>query len=90
MPGDGPFVWIRDQSAPGGFWHAPEGGMCVNAFLFVRRGRDILLGKYADHPAWDELAGLRLASANLAMSKPGPVTNAAMPARPSMPGIATP
>jgi ADP-ribose pyrophosphatase YjhB (NUDIX family) len=58
MPGDGPFVWIRDQSSPRGFWHAPEGGMCVNAFLFVRKGPDILLGKYADHPAWDELAGL--------------------------------
>lgn len=32
--------------------------MCVNAFLFVRRGSMILLGKYADHPKWDELAGL--------------------------------
>lgn len=32
--------------------------MCVNAFLFVRRGSKILLGKYGDHPKWDELAGL--------------------------------
>lgn len=32
--------------------------MCVNAFLFVRKDSQILLGKYADHPAWDELAGL--------------------------------
>lgn len=58
MPGDGPFLWIRDQSSPLGFWHPPEGGMCVNAFLFVRRDSKILLGKYADHPKWDELAGL--------------------------------
>lgn len=58
MTGDGPFLWIRDQSSPLGFWHAPEGGMCVNAFLFVRRGSKILLGRYADHPKWDELAGL--------------------------------
>ncbi len=58
MPGDGPFLWIRDQSSPYGFWHAPPGGMCVNAFLFVRKGPEILLGKYADHPKWDALAGL--------------------------------
>ncbi len=58
MPGDGPFLWIRDQSSPLGFWHPPEGGMCVNAFLFVQDDHRILLGKYADHPAWDELAGL--------------------------------
>ncbi len=58
MPGDGPFLWLRDQSSPYGFWHTPEGGMCVNAFLFVRKGSKILLGKYADHPRWDELAGL--------------------------------
>ena len=58
MPGDGPFLWIRDQSSPLGFWHPPEGGMCVNAFLFVRRDGKILLGKYADHPKWEELAGL--------------------------------
>jgi ADP-ribose pyrophosphatase YjhB (NUDIX family) len=32
--------------------------MCVNAFVFVRQGPKILLGKYADHPKWDELAGL--------------------------------
>ncbi len=58
MPGDGPFLWIRDQSSPLGFWHAPEGGMCINAFLFVRKGHQILLGKYADDPKWEELAGL--------------------------------
>jgi len=32
--------------------------MCVNAFLFVKRGSHILLGKYADDPKWEELAGL--------------------------------
>ncbi len=58
MPGDGPFLWLRDQGSPWGFWHAPEGGMCVNAFLFVRRDSKILLGKYADDPKWEELAGL--------------------------------
>ncbi len=58
MLGDGPFLWIRDQSSPFGFWHPPAGGLCINAFLFVRRGDGILLGKYADHPKWDELAGL--------------------------------
>ncbi len=58
VPGDGPFLWIRDQSSPMGFWHPPEGGLCVNAFVFVRRGSEILLGKYADDPRWDTLAGL--------------------------------
>jgi ADP-ribose pyrophosphatase YjhB (NUDIX family) len=32
--------------------------MCLSAFLFLRRGRTILLGKYADDPAWGRLAGL--------------------------------
>lgn len=58
MPGDGPFVWIRDQASPYGFGHPPEGGMCVSTFLFVREGGKILLGTSADHPKWDALAGL--------------------------------
>lgn len=58
MPGDGPFVWIREGSSPFGYWHAPEGGFCLNVFLFVRRGKTILLGRYADDPKWGELAGL--------------------------------
>lgn len=58
MPGDGPFLWIRDHSSPYGFWHAPEGGFCLNVFLFVRDGPKILLGKYADDPKWEELTGL--------------------------------
>jgi ADP-ribose pyrophosphatase YjhB (NUDIX family) len=32
--------------------------MCVCAFLFVQRGGKILLGKYADDPAWERLTGL--------------------------------
>jgi len=58
MPGDGPFLWIRDRSSPSGFWHAPEGGFCLNVFLFVQNESKILLGKYGDHPAWETLAGL--------------------------------
>jgi ADP-ribose pyrophosphatase YjhB (NUDIX family) len=58
MPGDGPFLFLREGSSPHGFWHLPEGGMCLSAFLFVRDGTRILLGKYRDHPEWAELAGL--------------------------------
>jgi ADP-ribose pyrophosphatase YjhB (NUDIX family) len=32
--------------------------MCLSTFLFVRRGPRILLGKYADNPKWEELAGM--------------------------------
>jgi ADP-ribose pyrophosphatase YjhB (NUDIX family) len=32
--------------------------MCVSTFLFLRRGPKILLGKYADDPRWEDLAGL--------------------------------
>jgi ADP-ribose pyrophosphatase YjhB (NUDIX family) len=58
MPGDGPFLFLRDGSSPYGFWHLPDGGMCLSAFLFVRQGSRILLGKYRDRPEWAELAGL--------------------------------
>ncbi len=58
MPGDGPFLFLRDQGPPAGFWHTPPGGMCVSAFLFVRRGKKLLLGKYRDDPRWEQLAGL--------------------------------
>ena len=58
MPGDGPFLLLRDQSWPRAFWHPPEGGMCVNAFLFVTRDGKLLLGKYADVPEWEDLTGL--------------------------------
>jgi ADP-ribose pyrophosphatase YjhB (NUDIX family) len=32
--------------------------MCLSTFLFVKRGNRILLGKYADDPAWEKLMGL--------------------------------
>jgi ADP-ribose pyrophosphatase YjhB (NUDIX family) len=32
--------------------------MCLCVFLFVLSGEKILLGKYADHPAWENLAGM--------------------------------
>jgi ADP-ribose pyrophosphatase YjhB (NUDIX family) len=32
--------------------------MCLCAFLFVMSGGKILLGRYADHPAWEQLCGM--------------------------------
>ncbi len=58
MAGDGPFLWLSDTGPPTGFRRVPPGGMCLSAFLFVRRSDRILLGKYRDHPAWETLAGL--------------------------------
>lgn len=58
MPGEGPFLFLRENSSPYGFWRMPKGGMCVSAFLFVRRGGRILLGRYKEDPRWAELAGL--------------------------------
>ena len=58
MPGEGPFLWLSKSGPPAGFWDVPPGGMCVCAFLFVEQDGRILLGKYADDPKWEELAGL--------------------------------
>ncbi len=58
MDGDGPFLWLSESAPPSGFRRIPPGGMCLSAFLLLRRGRSILLGKYADDPAWGRLAGL--------------------------------
>lgn len=58
MPGEGPFLWLSKSGPPAGFWSLPPGGMCVCAFLFVKRDGKILLGKYADDPKWEELVGL--------------------------------
>ncbi|TLZ50814.1 MAG: NUDIX hydrolase [Methanobacteriota archaeon] len=58
MPGEGPFLWLSKNGPPAGFWSLPPGGMCLSAFLFVKQGGKILLGKYADDPRWEELAGL--------------------------------
>lgn len=58
LSGEGPFLWLSKSGPPAGFWQLPPGGMCVCAFLFVRRGGKILLGKYRDDPRWEALAGL--------------------------------
>ena len=58
MPGTGPFLWLMRHAPPSGFQQLPPGGMCVCAYLFVTRDRQILLGKYADDPRWEALAGL--------------------------------
>lgn len=58
MAGDGPFLWLSEHGPPSGFHHLPDGGMCLSAFLFVKRGNKILLGKYAEDPAWEKLTGL--------------------------------
>lgn len=58
MPGEGPFLFLRENSSPYGFWRMPKGGMCVCAFLFVHRGGQILLGRYKEDPRWADLAGL--------------------------------
>ncbi len=58
MAGDGPFLWLSETAPPAGFTRVPPGGMCLSAFLFVRRGGTILLGKYRESDAWEALAGL--------------------------------
>ncbi len=58
MEGEGPFLWLSKGAPPAGFRTLPPGGMCVGAFLFVRRGGKILLGKYREDPRWESLAGL--------------------------------
>lgn len=57
MKGRGPYLWINKYAPPAGFRRVPPGGMCIGVFLFVRRGKRILLGKVRDHPAWANLAG---------------------------------
>ncbi len=56
--GEGSFLWLAPFAPPKGWTAVPRGGMCLCAFLFVVRGEKILLGKYADHPAWENLAGM--------------------------------
>ena len=58
MPGEGPFLWLSKTAPPSGFRDVPPGGMCLSAFLFVCHGDGILLGKYAEDPRWEALAGL--------------------------------
>jgi ADP-ribose pyrophosphatase YjhB (NUDIX family) len=56
--GAGPFLWLAPFAPPKGFAGLPQGGMCLCSFLFVTRGSEILLGRYADHPAWERLCGM--------------------------------
>jgi ADP-ribose pyrophosphatase YjhB (NUDIX family) len=59
VEGDGPFLWLSASAAPPrGYRRLPEGGLCLSTFLFLRRGNDILLGKYADDQRLEELTGL--------------------------------
>jgi NUDIX domain len=58
VPGTGPFLWLMKHAPPAGFQELPPAGMCVCAYLFVTRRGQILLGKYADDPKWESLAGL--------------------------------
>lgn len=56
--GTGPFLWLSESGSPFGFRRLPPGGLCLSSFLFVRRGNEILMGRYADDPRWETLAGL--------------------------------
>jgi ADP-ribose pyrophosphatase YjhB (NUDIX family) len=56
--GEHSFLWLAPFAPPKGWTDVPRGGMCLCAFLFVVCGEKILLGKYADHPAWENLAGM--------------------------------
>ncbi len=56
--GEGPFLWLAPFAPLKGWRGVPRGGMCLCAFLFVMSGGKILLGRYADHPAWEQLCGL--------------------------------
>lgn len=52
------FLWLAPFAPPKGFTSVPAGGMCLCVFLFVIRGRKVLLGKYKEHPAWEKIAGM--------------------------------
>jgi ADP-ribose pyrophosphatase YjhB (NUDIX family) len=58
MAGEGPFLWLNERAPSAGFQKLPEGGMCLSVFLFVKRGSELLLGKYADDNRWEQLTGL--------------------------------
>lgn len=55
---EGFFLRLAPFASPKGCTEVPRGGMCLCAFLFVVSREKILLGKYADHPAWDSLSGM--------------------------------
>lgn len=52
------FLWLAPFAPPKGFTSVPRGGMCLCAYLLVVSGGKVLLGKYAEHPAWEKLAGM--------------------------------
>ncbi len=52
------FLWLAPFAPPRGWKAVPQGGMCLCSFLFVTKGGKLLLGKYADHPAWESLSGM--------------------------------
>jgi ADP-ribose pyrophosphatase YjhB (NUDIX family) len=52
------FLWLAPFAPPRGWTSVPAGGMCLCAFLFVLRKGKVLLGRYADHPAWERLCGM--------------------------------
>lgn len=56
--GEGSFLWLAPFAPPKGWKSVPQGGICLCTFLFVMREGKILLGRYADHPAWEELCGM--------------------------------
>ncbi len=56
--GEGPFLWLGPYSPPAGFRHVPPGAMCLSVFLFVRRGSELLVGRYKEHPAWEAMTGM--------------------------------
>lgn len=56
--GGSSFLWLAPFAPPKGWTNVPRGGMCLCAFLFVKREGKILLGRYADHPAWEQLCGM--------------------------------
>lgn len=56
--GQGTFLWLAPFAPPKGWTGVPRGGMCLCAFLFVVSEEKLLLGRYADHPAWESLAGM--------------------------------
>lgn len=56
--GESSFLWLAPFAPPKGWTKVPRGGMCLCAFLFVMSERKILLGKYAEHPAWEQLCGM--------------------------------
>jgi ADP-ribose pyrophosphatase YjhB (NUDIX family) len=56
--GESSFLWLAPFAPRKGWTGVPRGGMCLCAFLFATCGGKTLLGRYADHPAWEQLCGM--------------------------------